>query len=78
VITVGVIAGVIVALGAIISGIISVGRWIYHRGEEAQRQREEAQRLSEERARIAAYIAAHENRDRDKGDGGSVSKRARD
>jgi hypothetical protein len=69
IIVVGVIAGVIVALGAIISGITSVVCWIYRRGDEAQRLRDEAQRLREERARIAAYIAAQENRDRNQDDG---------
>jgi hypothetical protein len=67
-ITIGVIAGVIVAFGAVISGVISVGRWIYHRGEEAQREREE-------RARLASYIAAQENRDRNQGDENSAPKR---
>ena len=37
-VTIGVIAGIIVAVGAIITGIIRVEKWIFDRGRQAERE----------------------------------------
>jgi hypothetical protein len=67
-ITAGVIAGLIVAFVAIITGIIATASWFYRRGQEDQQARED-------RARIASYIAQQMNRDTNHGDGGIAYKR---
>jgi hypothetical protein len=67
-ITVGVIAGLIVASGTIITGIIAAARWLYRRGQEDQQAREDS-------ARIVSYISEQKSRDANHGDGGIARER---
>jgi hypothetical protein len=61
-IAVELISGLIVACGAIITGIIAAARWFYRRGQQAQQ-------TSEDMARIASDIAKLKSRDAGHGDG---------
>lgn len=64
----GIIASVIIAVAAIISGAIAAARLFYRRGEEAERARES-------RARFASDFADLKNRDANRSDGGVAYER---